>query len=259
MRIAYGLLVVLAACSGDSDMNPVGGGSSSGLPDSGPGGGGADARMADARSDSATVATFDAAIFSGRVCLLTDPRAFDTCASTGAAGLTVHLGGNSALTAADGTFKIPAPMTNDTWYVTGSNIVSSYKVKNDYFIPAMTRTMFDTLKTTNTPGPPGGIIQGEGSVMAHIIRNGVGYAGCDASSSLPNDAKYLPFFDNASDMNDWNQTPSTTGAQGAVWLAGIDVGTTSFTITPAVGSAINVSGQPVFDQAITWVDVIFNE
>ncbi|HTL33831.1 MAG TPA: hypothetical protein VL326_11935 [Kofleriaceae bacterium] len=256
MRIAYGLVVILAACGSDSDMLPVGGGSGSGFPDSGTGGT-VDGRLIDAKVIDGSPTAFDAAIFSGRVCLLTDARAFDTCASTGAAGLTVHLGGNSAVTAADGTFKIAAPTTNDVWYVTGSNIVSSYKVKNDYFIPAMTRTMFDALKAANTPGPPGGIVQGEGSVMVHVIRNGIGLSGATASSALPNDAKYLPFYDNNADQTDWNQTPSTTGTQGAVWLAGMDVGTTSFTITPAVGNAITEAAQPVFDQAITWDDVIF--
>lgn len=259
MRIPFGLLVVLAACGSNSDMNPVGGGSSGALPDSGFNQT-TDSRLIDARVADGTVAPFDAAILSGRVCLLTDARDFDTCATTGADNLAVHIGGNSALTAADGTFKIVAPTANDVWYVTGTNIVSSYKVKNDYFIQVMTHTMFNSLTSANLSPP--GIVAGEGSVMAHVIANGTGLAGASADSSIAsttNPAKYLPRYDNDASQTSWNQPPSTTGSQGAVWLAGIDVGTTTFKVAaPGLAQPITVSGQPVFDQAITWVDVIAN-
>lgn len=268
MRIAFGLVVFLAACGSDPDMFPNGGGSSNGFPDSG-GNGQVDARMIDAKVADAKPLAIDAALFNGRVCLLTDARDFETCAMTGANGLTVHIGGNAAVTAADGTFTIAAPAQGGgtTWSVTGANIVSSYKVKNDYFIPAMTHTMFDALVTTNlAPLVPAGtapISPGEGSVMVHVIRNGAGYAGATASSGAQtNQAKYNPLYDNDANQNDWNQLPSNvgaaTGSKGAVWFAGFDVGDAIFTVTPPGGTATTVAAQPVLDQGITWVDVIFN-
>ncbi|HUS29617.1 MAG TPA: hypothetical protein VMZ53_13985 [Kofleriaceae bacterium] len=257
MRIAFGLVVFLAACGSDSDMLPVGGGSGNGLPDSGMTNN-VDAHLIDARMIDGAPLTIDAALFSGRVCLLTDPRDFNSCSATGAANLTVHIGGSVAITAADGTFKIAAPQGGaSTWSVTGSNIVSSYKVKNDYFIPALTRTMYDAMKTAN------GIFlaQGEGSIMVRVIHNGSGYAGSTASASTqPNPAKYLPFYD-GSDPTTWNHAAtSTTGAQGTIWLVGYDVGDAQFTIAPPAGggTAVTESGQPVNDQAITWDDVIIN-
>lgn len=268
MRIAYGLVVVLAACGNSPDMFPVGGGSGV---DGGPtidGARGVDARPIDAKLVDAKPLAIDAALYNGRVCLLTDARDFETCATTGANGLTVHIGGNAAVTAADGTFTIAAPAQGgSTWSVTGTNIVSSYKVKNDYFIPAMTHTMFDTLVATNlAPLVPVGtapISPGEGSVMVHVIRNGGGYAGATASSGAQtNQAKFNPLYDNDANQNDWNQLPSNagaaTGSKGAVWFAGFDVGDAAFTVTPPGGTPVTVTGQPVLDQGITWVDVIFN-
>jgi len=256
MRIAYAL-VLLAACGSDSDMLPGGGGSGSGLPDSGTGGT-IDSRIVDARVIDGSPLLIDAAVFSGRVCLLTDARDFDTCATTGAGNLTVHIGASSAVTAADGTFKIAAPATAaNVWSVTGSSIVSSYKVKNDYFIQAMTHTMFDSLTAANLPAP--GIVAGEGSIMVHVIHDGTGYAGATATAAeQTNPAKYLPRYDNNASQTQWNSTPSSTGSQGAVWLAGFDVGTAQFEIIPP-GSTTGVEDtQPVADQGITWVDVIFN-
>jgi hypothetical protein len=256
MWIAYGLVVVLAACGGDGDMFPVGGGGTDGgLPDTG--GSLIDAKLVDAKVIDGAPLAIDAAIFSGRVCLLTDPRDFESCAATGANNLTVHIGGSVAITAADGTFKIAAPAGGaGTWSVTGTNIVSSYKVKNDYFIPALTRTMYNTLISSNSIF----LAPGEGSLMVRVIHNGAGYAGSTATAAAqPNPAKYLPFYDNAADANVWNHAAaSVTGAKGAVWLVGYDVGDASFTITPPVGAAVTESGQPVFDQSITWDDVIIN-
>jgi hypothetical protein len=261
MRIAFGLVVFLAACGSDADMLPVGGGSGNGLPDSGMNTM-ADSRLIDAKVIDGAPLAIDAAIFSGRVCLLTDARDFLSCSTTGAGNLTVHIGGSVALTAADGTFKIAAPSgAASTWSVTGTNIVTSYKVKNDYFIPALTRTMYDALIAANAVD----LRQGEGSIMVRVINNGTGYAGSTVvSATQPNPPKYLAFYDNDANENDWNQIPSTpnavTGSKGAAWLAGFDVGDATFTVTPPTGggTAVTESGQPVFDQSITWDDVIIN-
>jgi len=58
---------------------------------------------------------------AGRVCLIVaDPRALATCASGGAGGLTVTLGGVTATTAPDGTFTmVPPASANLVFAVTG--------------------------------------------------------------------------------------------------------------------------------------------
>lgn len=257
MRIAFGLVVFLAACGNSPDMLPVGGGSSGGFPDSG-GNSQVDARMIDAKLADAKPLAIDAALFNGRVCLLTDARDFTSCATTGANGLTVHIAGNAAVTAADGTFTIVAG--TGAWSVTGSNIVTSYKVKNDYFIPAYTRTMYNSMLTANNIycGAQLGLCQGEGSVMVNVIHNGAGQSGHTVvAPTQPNPAKYLAFYDNDANATTWNHlSTSTTGSKGDAWLVGFDVGDATFQVDPTGGPT--VSAQPVNDQAISWVDVILN-
>jgi hypothetical protein len=50
----------------------------------------------------------------GQACVVTDPRNFASCATTGASGLTVQLGDQIATTDASGHFAIAAPTTIGT-------------------------------------------------------------------------------------------------------------------------------------------------
>jgi hypothetical protein len=244
MRIAFGLVVFLAACGNDADMLPVGGGSGNGLPDSGTGST-VDARLIDARVIDAAPAPVDAAIFSGRVCLLTDPRQLNVCASAGAGGLTVRLGTASATTSADGSFMIAGQTGSDLiWRVTGSNIKSSFEVLRDYQIPAMTKTMYDSIAAAN------GVVAdpGEGDLMIEVTHNGVGQAGVTVATTPP--GYFGVFYDGAS-ATAW--TTSSTGANGAIWVPGIDVGTGSVTAT--LSTSQTVTG-PIRDDGITFANVI---
>lgn len=252
MRSALGLCVFLVACGSDSDMLPVGGGSGGGLPDSGPGGT-VDGHLIDAKVIDASPAAVDAAIFNGRVCLLADPRQPTNCASTGAGGFTVRLGSNTAVSAADGTFKITAG--TGIWSVTGSTIVTSYKVKADYLIPVITTATYDQMLTDNGVNK----IQGEGSLIINVIRNGAGYAGATATSQQPNPSRFLAFYDGTSGTQ-WRHDLAGCGSFGMVWFPGIDVGDTSTAISAPGGTpTLTDSGQPISDGSITWSDVIFNQ
>src|SRR5688572_28182346 len=111
MRIVFGLLAIAAGCGDDGGMFPVGGGGNDGgftFPD-------APKIRNDAAIDSPAdgngAQTVDANLFMGRVCLLTDVRDMDDCATTGAAGLTVRLGTASAVTTNDGSFSIVGQAT----------------------------------------------------------------------------------------------------------------------------------------------------
>lgn len=247
MRIAYAVLGILAACGDETNMFPVGGG---GGTDGGFGGDGnrpVDARLVDAKVVDANIIPVDANVFQGRVCLLTDARQLHNCASTGASGLTVRLGTASAVTQADGTFFIAGQSEgNLVWRVTGPNIKSSYEVLRDYQIPAMTTTMFTSLRTANNVME----VPGEGSIILEVTRDAVGVSGATASSNPP--AFYLPFYDNPSSATIWNR--GFTGAEGAVWIPGQDVGTASLTITS--GAAQQQLTVPVFDDGITFANVI---
>jgi hypothetical protein len=214
MRLAYGLVLFLVACGEDSNMLPVGGGSGSGFPDGG-GGMTADARLVDARVIDAAVAPVDASVFMGRVCLLSDARMPNACASTGAGGFTVRLGTASAVTSADGTFFITGQSgANLVWHVTGSTIKTSHEVLRDYQIPAIPKTLYDSMKTANSVSE----VDGEGAVIIEVTHNGAGQAGSTAAFTPP--TKYSPFYDGAS-ATAWTQTATATN--GVIWVPGIDV------------------------------------
>lgn len=198
----------------------------------------------------------DAALFEGRVCLLTDPRDPVSCAATGAGNLTVHLGSANAVTTADGTFTIAASGATP-WTVTGAGIVTSVKVQADYLIPVMTTTMYSSLCSNNGVTMPGSATApGQGALMIHVIRNGAGYTGSTAVSQQPNPARYLAFYDTTT-TTVWTQTAA--GSHGDVWFPGIDVGTTAALVAAPGGTpTLTDGGEPILDGAITWSDVIFN-
>ncbi len=238
-----GLLVVSAtACSDDGNNFPVGGGGNDGgfmfvdstASDS--------TNLVDAGVDGA-IAPIDANEFDGRVCLLTDQRVLNQCATTGAAGLTVRLGTATAVTGADGSFKIVGQSGSGlVWRITGPNIKSSFEVLADYFIPAMTTTMFNAMKTAN------GVFEvaGEGSMMVFVSRNGQGVLG-QTAGSVPA-GFFQPFYDNNASMTTWTQT--ATGNAGAVWIPGLDVGS----VTVTAGGVATTA--PIFDDAITFANII---
>lgn len=240
------MVVLVAACGDDGNMLPVGGGGNDGgfgFPDSGGGSG-----TSDAKQDSGTPAPIDASMFIGRVCLVADSRKLDACATTGAGGLTVRLGSSSAVTADDGGFMI-AGTEAAIWIVTGANIVTSVEKVGDYEIPALTRTLFNGMIAQNLmPFPPN---PGEGHIIAQVIRNGAPLAGVLAGQ--PATATWAPFYDGA-DTTHWTQ--SGTGANGAIWIPNIDVGTVNTSFASGA-TTINVTGLPIEDGAITFTTVIF--
>lgn len=245
MRIVIGLLAVSAAtaCSDDGNKFPVGGGGNDGgftFPDTPPSDGNGNV---DARTD-AVVAAIDANEFVGRVCLLTDPRKLNVCATTGAAGLTVRLGAATAVTTGDGSFTIVGQSdANLVWRITGPNIVSSFEPLADYFIPAMTTTMFNSIKTANNVFQ----VPGEGSMMVFVSRNGMGLAAQTATSTP--EGFFQPFYDNSASMTVWNQGVGT-GPDGAVWIPGLDVGSVAVSVGGKTVTA------PIFDGGITFANII---
>jgi hypothetical protein len=250
MRIVFGLLAVAAGCGDDGGMFPVGGGGNDGgltFPD------GQkvykDAPI-DSPADGNGAQMLDANLIMGRVCLLTDVRDMDDCATTGASGLTVRLGTASAVTTADGSFSIAGQMTAGlVWRVTGPNIVSSFEVLADYQIPAITTSAFAAMKAGSSPAVME--VPGEGSLMIYVSKNGAGAVGEIATPADTSPAFYFAYYDGATQAA-WEQ--DSTGAEGAIWIPGIDVGSVSYNISGPAGDGTGTA--PIFDGGITFANVI---
>lgn len=227
------------ACSPASDKLPVTGG----------GGGGGTGGHGSGVLDAAADAVGDGGT-TGRVCLLADPRMLDSCASTGAGGLTVTLGSGSATTADDGTFSLVVTPSSDlVWQASGSAIMTSLVPYGpSTTIPALSTTTYEDLTTGNGVVP----VAGEGDVFVQISEGGSALAGAKVSVSPP--PAYAPYYDSSSSTT-WNQ--NFTGMYGVAWVPGIGSGTATVTVTPpsGSGSAFMVSG-PVGDQTLTFITAV---
>ena len=256
MRLVIGLLVVTsAACGGDDGGYNVGGNQDGSVPFPDTGGGGGDGGGSGSDGSvglDGAVTPIDAGAIDGRVCLLTDARILNQCANTGAGGLTVRLGAATALTADDGSFTIESQSgAGLVWRITGPNIVSSFEVLADYFIPAMSRTMYDQLKADNGVM----IFPGEGSIFLFASRDAQGVVG--ATSEADPLGFYRPFYDDDAGVNAYQhaQPPTGTESNGAIWIPGIDVG--NVTVTTTIGNIEVATTAPIFDGGITFANVLF--
>ena len=247
MRRLGWFLLALAACKSDPKDFMVGGGGGGG------GGGGADApKVQDAAK--AAVLAIDANMLDGRVCLVDDANNLtDTskCATTTAGGLTVRLGSQTALTGADGTFSIVNdPAAQPVWRVTGTGVVSSFAPLGNYYVPALTSSGYTALRTANTVN---NTVPGQGDVMVLHFQNGQGVAGATANSTSTPAPLYSTFY--STGMAKWAQQ-TATDLHGMAWLPGIDVGNVN--IASVLGTTtLTSSGVPVYDQGLTFVQVIF--
>ncbi len=254
MSVSRGMVLFLLAACGNNNTDK--------LPPPGTGTTDAGVRI-DAPADGTTMpkdgtpSAIDAAIINGRVCLVTaDPRHIgldpaSDCASTGANGLTVRLGDSVTTTGDDGSFSIDAPemLTGSIWSVTGSSIVSSYKVFSDYQIPAFTTTLYNSMLSANGVIP----LPGQGSVIAQLVANGQGEAGV-VGASTPT-AEYAPYYDGSTPTS---FTQAASGAAGIMWITGIDVGTATVKATQSgAQQGLTTASQPIVDGALTFVTITF--
>src|SRR3569833_2494857 len=97
MRWLVAIVVLVGCKEGDGALYPInpGGGTN-------PGAGGA-------QVDASAPGDANLDVIAGQVCLITDPRQPNTCATTGAGNLTVTLDGHTATTASDGAGGGGAP------------------------------------------------------------------------------------------------------------------------------------------------------
>jgi hypothetical protein len=257
VRTFWTVVLLVAACgSSDSTTQPVApGGNTDGGSFSSP-----DSSTSGSVDAGSSVGYDGAGVISGRVCLASDPRMMTelisptACASSGAGGLTVYLGGANTQTNADGTFAIAAPGSTSglVWHVEGPGLVPSNMLFGDYEIPALTTATMSALEAANNVT----LVPGEGSIFAQIIHNGAGDPGTTVTCTPTPD--YDTFVDGAT-ATAWAQ--GQTGSYGAAWCAGLDAGAGTAIVRAAdAGSppdVLTTQAQPIEAGGITFVQLVY--
>jgi hypothetical protein len=239
MRWLVAIAVVLGALGGckqgDGALYPINPGGGGG----GGGGGGVDAAVfGDANID----------VIPGQVCLTSDARAPNTCATTGAGGLIVTLDGNTATTDPDGTFVIDVPQSsNISWQVSGTDIMTSVMSYSAvHRIPVMSEVDYFDLANSNSVVPA----PGQGDVFVHLTHQGASVA--MATAAVAPAAEFPTLYDGSA-VTTWTQISTSTA--GVVWIPGLPQGSAAVTVTPDGGTATIVNSIPIGDQTLTWVSV----
>lgn len=232
------LVLALVGCQGGSEQYPV----DPGGPGPGPVGMMVDAALTDAPDPDA------GNFLTGRVCLVTDVRGLN-CAGSGADGITVTLGTNSALTTASGAFTIVTPTgSNLVWRATGANVVKSVMAFGpSKTIPIISTQTYLDLQNANSVT----INPGMGSIIARIVKGTGATPQAGAVADVSPEPVFPAKYDGPAPLT-W--TESATGALGTVWIPGAGPGTNTVTITPASG-ANAMESVLVEDQAITYATI----
>ncbi|MEP6861278.1 MAG: hypothetical protein ABJE66_11690 [Deltaproteobacteria bacterium] len=187
-------------------------------------------------------------VIAGQVCLISDARQPNACATTGAGGFTVTLDGKMATTGPDGTFVIDSPQSsNIRWQVTGTDIMTSVM---SYFavhrIPVMKQVDYFDLANSNSVVPTPGL----GDVFVHVTHQGAGVAMVTAAVAPA--AQFSTLYDGNA-VTTWTQISTSTA--GVVWIPGLPQGSVAVTLTPQGGTSTPVTSIPIGDQTLTWVSV----
>lgn len=235
MRWLVAIVVLVGCKQGDGALYPINPGGGGG----GGGAGGADAAVfGDANID----------VIAGEVCLTGDARAPNTCATTGAGGLTVTLDGKTATTEPDGTFVIDVPQSsNISWQVTGADIITSVMSYSAvHRIPVMSQVDYFDLANSNSVVPT----PGQGDVFVHVTHQGASVAMVTAKVAPA--AEFATLYDGDA-VTTWTQISTSTA--GVVWIPGLPMGSVAVTLTPDGGTPTVVNSIPIGDQTLSWVSV----
>jgi hypothetical protein len=184
----------------------------------------------------------------GRVCVVNDVFS-NQCAKTGAGGLSVSLGGETALTNDDGTFALtPSAGTGLSFLISGADVVTTSQALNPTMrIPVLRQSVFSRMMAEN------GITTtaGTGSIFASLIRGGQPVEGIGAQST-PSPA-FGPFYDGTM-PTPW--TLNATGQRGIVWFPGMTAGPADLSFNTGTGGEAIVGGVQVINGGITMVETI---
>jgi hypothetical protein len=245
------VLLLVAACeAAEPGGYPIGPGGGGGV--GGGGGGAVDAGVDDGGDGDAGLQ------LTGKVCLLTDLRAFTDltrCADAEASGLIVTLGNRTATTTAGGAFTITAPRgAGFTWHVVGSRadqiVRTAMPFGTDNVIPAVDFEVFRDMQVVNNAsiGPL------QGSVVVRVVRGAVGQPQVQAEMA----GQDIVLFDDRDSVLDWNSGTVGTGEAGIVWIPRVEVPATprllTATLTPPGAQAVPISFT-IEEETITFLTV----
>jgi hypothetical protein len=227
------IAVLLAACSKESEMLPIG-------PGGGAGSGG------EFRPDASMEAGDASPFITGRVCFVLTSLRNPTACSTDAGEFTVRLGSAMTQTAADGSFTLmrPANPNGLVWLVSrGDAITSAIKLGGTTTLPALEATAYEEMIAATQPV----LADGDGAMMVRVTKAGAAVTGATiATVPAPTSDVY---YDGPTDVA-WET--DATGGFGVAWIPSAPVGSTNVTITAGQAMATS-NGQPVLADTITFV------
>lgn len=185
-------------------------------------------------------------VIIGRVCVRSS-LFVDSCATSGAGGLVVRLGDQTAVTTSNGTFAITPTSTAETSFVVaGPNLVTTSQALNARAqINALRQDAFDEMLALNNVVQP----LNSGSIVATVFREGVPISGVSAVST-PSPA-FGPFFDGPL-PEPW--VTNSTGVRGIVWFPGVIAGPAEVSFNTLTGGSAIVGGIQVINGGITMVE-----
>jgi hypothetical protein len=234
MRLAASTALILMACQpGGDDQFPIA-----------PGGGdppvitpAPDGPPADTGTDGGTT-------IAGRVCVILDPRNPTMCAIGNASGITVALGTSFAVTAADGSFTIDAPLTSNLlWGVSGVGFVPTVMpLGTVHRLPLISEARYSELLLDNDAL----VQEGQGSLFLRAVTAGVPAA--DVTATVEPASVFGPLYDGAN-LFVWDRDATSTG--GMVWIPDALAGTATLVLTGPSTTPVTVA-VPVVEGAITF-------
>jgi hypothetical protein len=190
-------------------------------------------------------------VFVGRVCILVNPLVFDGCTLVGANNLTVAFAGQTAITAADGTFTVHVPRvtTGLTFTVSGPQIVTSNVAFTSGFVPVLSTVIYQQMLTVIGFAPQ----TGQGAVLMATSHAGVPMSNVAVAATPATSGG--TFYAGANAMH-WNG--SSTGPSGITWLPGQPVGMANLASTDLTDNTEQlVDGVQVLDGGLTFVNTVF--
>jgi hypothetical protein len=207
-------------------------------------------------STGGTGSSTDGGGATNRVCVVTDLRTpTSNCDTQNLAGMTVTIGNQTAVTAADGTFTMTIPSEpNLVATVTGgpagdmvNSLVPLGATSAPVVLPAVRPSTLTTIADSNavTLDPAAGQL-----FLNAVAANGTGISDIEAAASQSTDQLLFEGTDVL-----WNG--QSTGIHGAVWLANAIAGDVSMTLSKTGSNPLTVSGLPIQPGAVTFVTTQF--
>jgi hypothetical protein len=181
-----------------------------------------------------------------------------SCDPSNLAGMTVTLGNQTAITAADGTFSMTAPTEPGLSFEVTSNtpgatvksvapVTPAMLATGSIVVPAVRSSTLETIAADNatTLDPASGQL-----FLNAASANGTGVAEIEAAASQS--TAQLLYEDTATT---WDG--QSTGIHGAVWLTNATVGAVSMTLSKTGTNPLTVPNLPIEPGAVTFVTTDF--